>query len=88
MLGFKEAFSDCKISLTGQLVEFDHVINEFTLKGTHDGHPKTPTGEIHPSHKKVNLPVCEVWKLWNGKIASIRSYFDAATLMRQIGLID
>ena len=33
------------------------------------------------------MPFCDVFQFRNGKIVAGRSYFDAATMMRQLGLL-
>ena len=87
MMGFKGAFPDLKIAVTNQVATDDHVVSEFTARGTHTGPLLTPAGEIPPTGRKVDFIVCEVWRIKNGKVASLHNYQDAASLMRQLGVL-
>jgi steroid delta-isomerase-like uncharacterized protein len=84
--GWAAAFSDGKIDIDNIVVGDTAFAVEFTARGTHDGALKTPAGDLPPTGKKVELRFCDVGTIHNGKIISIRSYFDSATLMRQLGL--
>jgi steroid delta-isomerase-like uncharacterized protein len=83
---FALASSDMKKEVTNQIASDDHVVSEFRLRGTHDGPLGTPTGEIHPTGRAVDLRVIEVIGIHDGKVATIRNYSDTATLTRQLGL--
>ncbi len=87
MSGFKSAFPDLKLNITNQVATRDYVVSEFTGRGTHTGPLATPAGEIPPTNKVVDFTVCEVWRIKDGKIASLHNYQDAASMMRQLGLI-
>jgi steroid delta-isomerase-like uncharacterized protein len=83
---FVSASSDMKKHITNQVVSADQVVSEFTLRGTHDGPLRTPTGEIPPTGREIQLEVVEVIGVRNDKIAWIRNYSDTMTLMRQLGV--
>jgi steroid delta-isomerase-like uncharacterized protein len=87
MQGFAGAFPDIKIQVTNQVATEDQVVNEFTARGTHTGTLMTPAGPITPTGRTVEFIVCEVYQIKDGKFASLRNYQDAASLMRQLGLI-
>lgn len=87
MQGFAGAFPDITIQVTNQVVTEDQVVNEFTARGTHTGTLMTPAGAIPPTGRTVNFTACEVYRIKNGKFVSLRNYQDAASLMRQLGLI-
>jgi steroid delta-isomerase-like uncharacterized protein len=82
---FVSASSDMKKHITNQVVSADQVVSEFTLRGTHDGPLRTPTGEIPPTGREIQLEVVEVIGVRNDKIAWIRNYSESTTLMRQLG---
>jgi predicted ester cyclase len=65
----------------------DLVVVEFVGRGTHDGPLKGPVGEIPPTGRRVEIRFCEVHEIWDGKIVRFRTYFDPATMMRQLGLM-
>lgn len=87
MQGFTEAFPDISIQVTNQVATGDQVVNEFTARGTHTGPLMTPAGAIPPTGRTVDLTVCEVYRIKDGKFVSLHNYQDAASLMRQLGLI-
>ena len=87
MQGFKGAFPDIRISVTNQMATDDQVVSEFTARGTHTGPLQTPAGAIPPTGRTVDFIVCEVMRIKHGRIASLHNYQDAASIMRQLGLI-
>jgi steroid delta-isomerase-like uncharacterized protein len=88
MQRFATAFSDMKKEVTNQVASKDQVVSEFTLRGTHDGPLDTPTGEIPPTGRVVDLSVIEVIEVRGGKVAVLRNYSDTTTLMRQLGVVE
>jgi len=88
MMGFKSAFPDITINqVVSQIATDEAVVSEFTARGTHTGPLMTPAGEVPPTGRTVDLTVCEVWQIRDGKVASLHNYQDAASLMRQLGLL-
>jgi steroid delta-isomerase-like uncharacterized protein len=83
---FATASSDMKKAVTNQVASDDQVVSEFTLRGTHDGALQTPTGEIPPTGRSIELDVVEVVRIRDGKVASITNYSDTDTLMRQLSV--
>jgi steroid delta-isomerase-like uncharacterized protein len=87
LTSFKTAVPDMKLEVTNQVATDDQVVSEFVVRGTHTGPLQTPAGAVPATGKSIEYPVCEVWGIKQGKLASIRNYFDSATLLRQLGLI-
>jgi steroid delta-isomerase-like uncharacterized protein len=59
-------------------------ITEWTLTGTHVGEYIA----IPPTHRSVELPACSIFTLGaGGLIGEEVVYFDAATLLRQLGVL-
>ena len=88
MMGFKTAFPDIAITqVISQIATDEAVVSEFTARGTHSGPLLTPAGEIPPTGRTVDFTVCEVWQMRDGKVTSLHNYQDAASLMRQLGLL-
>lgn len=92
-LGYREdaelwatAFPDGQCQVTNLIAQGDCVIAEFTGRGTHTGPLKGPTGELAATGRKVELMCVEVFRFRNGKIAESKLYYDAASLMSQLGL--
>src|SRR5690606_18758122 len=44
-------------------------------------------GHVPPTAMEVQLRVCDVLDVQEGRIAHLRSYFDSVSLLRQLGLI-
>ncbi|HEY3296951.1 MAG TPA: ester cyclase [bacterium] len=82
---YKQAF-DATISPTRQVACADLVLSEFVGKGIHQGVFHSPSGDIPPTGKTITIPVCHILQWKDGKIVDIHEYFDAATLMSQLGI--
>lgn len=86
-MSFATAFPDSQIHHKNTVANGDQVVVEYDFVGTHTGPLATPTGPVPPTGKAVNIPGIEVYGLQNGKVISLRTYFDAATMLRQLGLL-
>ena len=62
-------------------------MNELVGRGPHDGTLRGPAGEIPPTNQSVELRLCEVSHIQRGKISHGRTFFDAATMMGQLGVL-
>jgi predicted ester cyclase len=80
------AFPDARIEITALLAQDDQVVAEFTGKGTHDGPLSGPGGVIGATGRRVELPVVEIYRMREGKVAGGRCYFDAGSFMAQLGI--
>ena len=85
MEGWSDAFPDGRAEDTNVYVGEDFAVTEFVGRGTHTGTLRTPAGEIPPTERSVEWPLCEVYQIREGKIVRGRTYFDAATLMDELG---
>lgn len=65
----------------------DYAVVEFIGRGTNTGPLATPQVEVPATGHKVEIPFCDVHRIEDGKITNGRSYFDMATMMRQLGLL-
>jgi steroid delta-isomerase-like uncharacterized protein len=83
---YTEAFPDHQVEITNVVATEDQVVVEFTGRGTHTGPLHLPAGDIPPTGRQGELRCCNVYQIKDGKIASLHSYYDAATLLRQLGL--
>ncbi len=84
--GWAKAFPDSKATFHDAFASGDTVVVELTWKGTHTGPLATPSGEVAPTGKSINLRAVQIQEVKDGKVASTRQYFDMATLMSQLGL--
>jgi steroid delta-isomerase-like uncharacterized protein len=86
--GFTTAFPDMTITIKQQLAADNWVVNEIVWSGTHTGPLFMPTGVIHATGKRVEqVPMCEIFRFQGDKVIRLVNYHDAATWMRQLGLI-
>ena len=68
--------------------EGDHVVEQARYTGTHTGTLRNPDGaEIPPTGKKLDFPFVGVFRVENGKISSIRIYYDQVEVFTQLGLM-
>ena len=67
-------------------VQGDRIVTEHTGGGTHTGPLQTPAGTIPATGKTLQLRFAEIFEMRDGKIKTMRAYWDTATLMRQLGL--
>ena len=81
---YTTAFPDLELEVRHQFSAGDDVaIMEFTARGTHEGELEG----IAPTGKSVEIFVCNVLEVRDDKILREREYFDALSLMRQLGVI-
>ena len=64
----------------------DVVLSEFNGKGVHRAVFQTPMGDIQPTNRSIDLPVCHVIQWKDGKIVELHEYFDVNSLMSQLGI--
>ncbi len=87
MQGWLTAFPDGRIEITNLVAAGDTVVVEFTGRGTHTGPLVGPAGEIPPTGKAGQMALCDVVRVKDGKIVALRSYYDIATLLGQLGVM-
>ena len=80
-------FPDGQVTIERAAASGDQVTVEQTGTGTHTGTLQSPGGDIPATGKSVTLQLCDVFKIESGKIKSMRSYFDSASLLTQIGVM-
>ena len=85
--GFLTAGPDAKAEIVTTIVAGDWVATEHIGSFTHTGPLLTPGGEIAPTGRRVELQIAEFYQMKEGKISLLRAYYDAATMMRQLGLL-
>jgi steroid delta-isomerase-like uncharacterized protein len=83
--GWKTAFPDAAGTVTSSVASGDTAVLEVTWRGTHTGPLTTAAGTIPPSGKSQETPAVIVYVFEGAKIKAGRHYFDAMTLLKQIG---
>jgi carboxymethylenebutenolidase len=79
---------DTKVEHISRTVGKDQVVDELILKFTHDREVEFMIPGIPPTGKYVELPHVVVMKFVGNKIAHEHIYWDQASLLAQIGLLD
>jgi carboxymethylenebutenolidase len=79
---------DTKITHISRTVGKDQVVDELILSFTHDIEVRSMLPGIPPTGKYVELPHVVVMKFEGNKILHEHIYWDQASLLVQIGLID
>jgi steroid delta-isomerase-like uncharacterized protein len=85
--GWASAFPDSRVEVVNMISSEDGVVTEFRGRGTHTGPLVGPAGEIPATGRSVDLRFCEVMLIKDGKIVSLHTYYDTATMMGQLGLL-
>jgi carboxymethylenebutenolidase len=82
--------NDTNIERISRTVGKDQVVDELIISFTHDREIKIMLPGISPTGKYVELPLVVVMKFngYNDKIAHEHIYWDQASLLVQIGLLD
>ena len=79
---------DAKVTPISRTVGKDSVVDEFILSFTHDTQWDYLLPEIPPTGKRVELPHVLVMKFENGNVAHEHVWWDQASLLVQVGLLD
>jgi steroid delta-isomerase-like uncharacterized protein len=82
-----DGFPDGKVAIDNVIASGDQVVLQFTGRGTQTGALKSPNGEIPATGRSVTLKLCDVHKIQGGKIRSVQSYLDSASMLMQLGVI-
>ena len=70
------------------IAEGDYVVEQARYTGTHTGPLRNPDGvEVPATGRSFDFPFVGVFRVENGKIASIRIYYDQVELFTQLGLM-
>ncbi|MGH3968209.1 MAG: nuclear transport factor 2 family protein [Mycobacterium sp.] len=79
---------DTTITPVCRTVGVDRVVDEMIMSFTHDIPMPAFLPNVAPTGRPVTLPVVVVMGIENGKVAYERIYWDQASLLAQIGLLD
>ena len=80
--------ADTKVVPISRTVGKDQVVDELILSFTHDVPLECMLPGIPPTDKYVELPHVVVMKFEGDKIAHEHIYWDQASLLAQVGLLD
>jgi steroid delta-isomerase-like uncharacterized protein len=79
---FISAFPDERLEVQRMHVADKVVVAELTVSGTHRGELMG----LAATGRRMELPVCNVMEVRDGKIYAERAYMDMAHLMKQLGV--
>lgn len=80
--------SDTKFVQISRTIGNDQVVDELVLSFTHDIEIPAMLPEISPTGRYIELPLVVVMKFKGNKIEHEHIYWDQASLLLQIGLLD
>ncbi len=70
------------------IAEGDHVVEQARYTGTHTGTWRNPDGaEVPATGKSLDFPFVGVFRIDNGKISTIRIFYDQIEVFTQLGLM-
>jgi carboxymethylenebutenolidase len=79
---------DTQITPVSRTVGDDQVVDEMVASFTHDIEMDQLLPGVAPTGKSVRLPVCVVVRFEGGRVANEHIYWDQASLLVQIGMLD
>jgi carboxymethylenebutenolidase len=80
--------TDTSATTVSRTVGTDQVVDELLMRFTHDVPMAFMLPGVPPTGKRVELPVVVVMRFKHGKIAHEHIYWDQASLLVQVGLLD
>lgn len=80
--------ADTSVTRISRTIGGDQVVDELVMSFTHDVVMDALLPGVAPTGKKVTLPVVAVVKFTDGKVAHEHIYWDQASLLAQVGLLD
>ena len=79
---------DAKVTPISRTIGKDQVVDEFIISFTHDAQWDYILPGIPPTGKRVEIPHVVVMKFENGRVAHEHIWWDQASLLVQVGLLD
>ena len=79
---------DTQIIPVSRTIGSDRLVDEFVIKFTHSLQMDWLVPGVPPSNKPVEVAIVTVIQFQDGKMASERIYYDQASILVQLGLLD
>ncbi|HET9848202.1 MAG TPA: ester cyclase [Candidatus Dormibacteraeota bacterium] len=92
MIGYfkqmRQTFPDARIDIHKVIAEGNTIVVEYTFTGTNKGPMQLPTGDTIPAtNKTLSGPALDIAEVDDqGRLKSLRQYFDVARGLQQLGL--
>jgi carboxymethylenebutenolidase len=80
--------ADASLRLLARTVGTDRLVDEFVFAFTHDLVMDWMLPGVPPTHRRVEIPMVAVVTFEQGKLACERIYWDQASVLVQVGLLD
>jgi predicted ester cyclase len=84
---WREAFPDGEVKITNVIVHNDWAVVEFLNRGTQTGPLQSSLGVFPPSGRRMEIRYCSVMRVVNGMVVEGRDFYDATSIVKQLGLI-
>ncbi len=84
--GWATAMPDSKATFHNIVPANNMVTIEVTWRGTHTGPLELSGGQVAPTNRSIEIRACQICELVDGRVQTIRHYFDMATLLDQLGV--
>ena len=83
---FVTAFPDLTQDVLLLVDAGEYAFAEVVARGTHTGPLATPDGEVAPTGRTIEVPFGVVMRARDGLLVEGREYYDAGTLLGQLGM--
>lgn len=84
---FRTALPDAVTELVTAYADGGQVATEHVGRGTQTGPFAVPGGTLPPTERRIELRIAELYEVRDGRLASMRAFYDTSTIMRQLGLL-
>jgi steroid delta-isomerase-like uncharacterized protein len=84
--GWSSAFPDLRVEVLRYQATATWASVEYAYRGTHTGAFLSSGGFIPPTWSQIDLQLCDSVEMRDGSIVRLHTYFDTATMLRQMGL--
>jgi steroid delta-isomerase-like uncharacterized protein len=85
--GWKEAFPDARGTIVSAHGDGEHATVEIVWEGTHSGTLSMPMGDLSATGRRISIRAAQVGDVRDGKVTSLRHYFDLLGLLAQLGAL-
>jgi carboxymethylenebutenolidase len=79
---------DMELVLLSRIVAADHIVEESVMRFTHTVELDWILPGVAPTGRRVEFPVCVVVRMEGEKVAHEHIYWDQASVLAQLGLLD
>lgn len=87
LAGWRTAFPDFWVEINHLAIHTQSAVCEYVLRGSHNGTLALSSGSIPATGRQLNLVVCVIFQLENGRLSRANTYYDQTTLLQQLGIL-